>query len=301
MFLMESKLNFYALIVTFNPDLDSFRKNLIAITKQVEKVIVVDNSNDQQCKKNLKKDLEDNSDVILIQPNENLGIAYAQNIGFIHAIKCQADYVITFDQDSSVEDGLIDILYGEYKRVEEQGNIRIACIGPSVINERDNKQYDKYFQNSTQINDSVYSVKSIISSGTLYSIEIFSAIGINKAEWFIDSIDIEWCYRARYLGYHVLMTTSVAMRHNLGAKDLKLLLGKSINIGSPFRLYYVYRNWILSLREPHFELKYKIKIIMMLPLKFLIFSFVPPRKNRILYMLKGIKDGLLKKHSFRFK
>ncbi|HDV2337460.1 TPA: glycosyl transferase 2 family protein, partial [Escherichia coli] len=113
-------------------------------------------------------------------------------------------------------------------------------------NERNNARYEKYFKNSTQLNESVYSVKSIISSGSLYSMDVFSAIGFNKAEWFIDSIDIEWCYRARYLGYHVLMTTNVAMKHNLGARDVKLPGGKSINIGSPFRLYYVFRNWIFS-------------------------------------------------------
>lgn len=295
---MESKLKIFALIVTFNPDIDSFGKNLAAITRQVDKVIIVDNSNDSLSQNGLRDYLENKDDVILIQPKENLGIAYAQNIGFMHAIKNNADYVVTFDQDSSVEDGLIETLYEEYKHVKEQNNIKIACIGPSVINERNNTRYEKYFRNSVKITDSVYSVKSIISSGTLYDVDVFSAIGFNKAEWFIDSIDIEWCYRARYLGYHVLMTTKVAMRHNLGAKDMKLPVGKSINIGSPFRLYFVYRNWIFSLREPQFELRYKLKLLVMMPLKFVIFSNVSPRKSRMLFMLRGIKDGLMKKHSF---
>ncbi|EMC9754067.1 glycosyltransferase family 2 protein [Enterobacter cloacae] len=295
---MELKLKIFALIVTFNPDLDSFGKNLIAITKQVDKVIIVDNSNDLLSQNGLRDYLENNDDVILIQPKENLGIAYAQNIGFMHAIKYNADYIVTFDQDSSVEDGLIENLYEEYKQVKDQSNIKIACIGPSVINERNNTRYEKYFRNSVKINDSVFSVKSIISSGTLYNVDVFAAIGFNKAEWFIDSIDIEWCYRARYLGYHVLMTTKVVMRHNLGAKDMKLPVGKSINIGSPFRLYFVYRNWIFSLREPQFELGYKLKLLIMMPLKFVIFSNVAPRKSRMLFMLRGIKDGLTKKHSF---
>lgn len=291
-------MKIFALIVTFNPDIDSFGKNLAAITRQVDKVIIVDNSNDSLSQNGLRDYLENKDDVILIQPKENLGIAYAQNIGFMHAIKNNADYVVTFDQDSSVEDGLIETLYEEYKHVKEQNNIKIACIGPSVINERNNTRYEKYFRNSVKITDSVYSVKSIISSGTLYDVDVFSAIGFNKAEWFIDSIDIEWCYRARYLGYHVLMTTKVAMRHNLGAKDMKLPVGKSINIGSPFRLYFVYRNWIFSLREPQFELRYKLKLLVMMPLKFVIFSNVSPRKSRMLFMLRGIKDGLMKKHSF---
>lgn len=298
MLYMESQLNIYAIIITFNPSLDSFSKNLLSIQEQVQKVIVVDNSNDATIQNELKEYLSTVEKVDLIQPKENLGIAYAQNIGFVHALKTGANYVITFDQDSSVEHGLVKALYEEYHSIQQNTSVKIACIGPSVINERNNVRYEKYFKNSTKIDEATFSVKSIISSGSLYNIDVFSAIGFNKAEWFIDSIDIEWCYRARYLGYHVLMTTRVAMKHNLGAKDVSLLAGKSINVGSPFRLYFVYRNWIFSLREPQFELRYKLKLLVMMPIKFLIFSNIAPRKSRAMHMLKGIKDGILKRHSF---
>ncbi len=292
-------MNIYALIVTFNPDIIVFSKNLHAIAEQVQTVIIVDNSTDDSCINGLKSLHKDKNNVILIQPNKNLGIAYAQNIAFLQAIKSGADYVITFDQDSSVQAGLINALYEEYNRVQKQSSIKIACIGPSVINERNGTLYEKYFHGSTEICESVFSVKSIISSGTLYNTEVFSFIGLNKSEWFIDSIDIEWCYRARYLGYCVLMTKNVSMKHNLGSKDVELVAGKSINIGSPFRLYYVYRNWIFSLKQPQFEIKYKIKLLMMMPLKFLIFANIKPRKARVLFMLRGIKDGLLNRHSFK--
>ena len=94
------------------------------------------------------------------------------------------------------------------------------------------------------------------------------------------------------------MTTKVSMKHNLGAKDMHLPLGKSINIGSPFRLYYVYRNWVFSLREPQFELAYKLKLLILMPIKFIIFANVSPRKSRMTFMLRGFKDGVMKKHSF---
>lgn len=292
-------MNIYALIVTFNPDIAAFSINLDAIAEQVQKVIIVDNSIDDSCINGLRSLHKNKNNVMLIQPNKNLGIAYAQNIGFLQAIKSGADYVITFDQDSSVQAGLIDALYEEYNRAQKQATIKIACIGPSVINERNDTLYEKYFRGSQEICEAIFSVKSIISSGTLYSTSVFSFIGLNKAEWFIDSIDIEWCYRARYLGYHVLMTKNVSMKHNLGSKDVELVAGKSINIGSPFRLYYVYRNWIFSLKQPQFEMKYKLKLLMMMPLKFLIFANIKPRRARMLFMLRGIKDGLLNRHSFK--
>lgn len=296
---MEYNLKMHALIVTFNPQMDTFTNNLTSIMRQVDKVIIVDNSNIHLKQQQLKKYLDNINNVILIQPEMNLGIAYAQNIGFMQAIKSGADYVITFDQDSSVEDGLIAALFKEYQNISKHQDIRIACLGPSVVNERDNSLYEKYFYKSKQLTDTIFSVKSIISSGTLYDVNVFSAIGLNKAEWFIDSIDIEWCYRARYLGYHVLMTKAVVMKHNLGSKDISLPIGKKINIGSPFRLYYVYRNWVFSLFEPQFQLRYKIKLIVMMPIKFFIFANIAPRKSRVNFMLRGIKDGLMKKHSFR--
>jgi len=293
-------LKTFALIVTFNPIISGFLKNFSEISKQVDHVIIVDNSNDELTQRNLKENFDSISDATLMQPGDNLGIAYAQNLGFLQAIKLGAEFIITFDQDSSVKNNLIKKLHEEYEIAKGLG-YKIACVGPSVINERNNKLYEKYFKNSSKLNGSMYSVKSIISSGTLYNVDVFAAIGFNKAEWFIDSIDIEWCYRARYLGYHVVMTTAIAMMHNLGSSDKKLPLGKSINVGSPFRLYYVYRNWILSLREPQFELSYKLKLLFMMPVKFFIFANIDPRKERISYILRGIKDGIMKRHSFKNK
>ncbi|MFM5177623.1 glycosyltransferase family 2 protein [Aeromonas caviae] len=287
----------YAVIVSFNPDINAFVNNLAIIARQVDTIVVIDNSDCEIKQIELDKQLKKLPSIHFIQPKKNLGIAHAQNIGFLYAIKSGAEYVITFDQDSLVEDGLVNKLCDEYIYLEKKGGLKIACIGPSVINERTGIRYEKYFVNSIQWTDTAYSVKSIISSGTLYSVDVFSVIGLNKAEWFIDSIDVEWCYRARYLGYHVLMTTKVAMRHNLGSNDVRLPLGKSINIGSPFRLYYVYRNWIFSIRESQFDFRYKLKLLIMMPIKFFIFSIIPPRKSRIQFMLRGIKDGLLKRHS----
>ncbi|WP_176691600.1 glycosyltransferase family 2 protein [Superficieibacter electus] len=294
---MQSSVKITALVVSYNPSLELLYKNIISIKSQVDKIILVDNSDSFSIQEGVANLFKKDEDIIIIQLKKNLGIAYAQNLAIMRAIKENSDFVITFDQDSSVQEGLINCLYEEYNLAKQSLGNKVACIGPSVINERDNVRYEKYFKNSVCLLPTIYSVKSIISSGTLYNTEIFSIVGLNKAEWFIDSIDIEWCYRARYLGYHILMTTKVAMKHNLGAKDISLFFGKSINVGSPIRLYYVYRNWIFSLREPHFPFKYKIKLISMMPIKFLIFSMISPKRKRMSYILKGISDGLKKNHS----
>ncbi|HBH9906831.1 TPA: glycosyltransferase, partial [Escherichia coli] len=113
-------------------DIESLRKNLCSISEQVDRVVIIDNSNDLVCQNRLQVMISENENITLIQLNENKGIAYAQNIGFVYSLKAHADFVITFDQDSSVENGLVQSLYEEYLKVKDENDIKIACIGPSV-------------------------------------------------------------------------------------------------------------------------------------------------------------------------
>lgn len=276
-----------AVIVTYNPNEEKLGCIIDNISEQVSSIIIIDNSSTKLSLGIIAKDK-----VKYTPLGTNRGIAYAQNVGFLEAYK-DSDFIITFDQDSNVSNTFINDLYSEYNRLIDAGVNHVACIGPSVINERDGNVYEKYFIGSSEICQGAFAVKSVISSGTLYPVDSFAYIGLNKAHWFIDSIDIEWCYRARSIGYQVIMTRNVTMLHNLGMDDKKLIGGKKINFGAPIRLYYVYRNWIFSLREPSFDLKYKLKIIINIPIKFCLFSTIAPKLERKKYMLKGIVDGFL--------
>lgn len=279
-----------AVIVTYNPDVAHFIERLQFICEQVATVIVVDNSSDSSWF-NVN---EFTSDVVKVIPlNGNKGIAHAQNVGIFEAYKLDPEYIVTFDQDSLVSDDFIKNMINEYLvSCEILGKEKIACIGPSVINERDGNLYTKCFKGAKQINENIYSVRSIISSGTLFDAKVFSYVGLMCSPWFIDSIDIEWCYRARTYGLHVLMTKNVSMSHNLGTNDHPVAFGKKINVGAPIRLYYMYRNWIFSLRLPYFPIKYKLKLLAFMPVKILIFSMMNSGRERFNFILKGIADGV---------
>lgn len=278
-----------AVIVTYNPDAEHFTERLNLICEQVENVIVIDNSTDSSWLDNSQLE----STVKFISLKENKGIAYAQNIGIFEAYKLDSEYIITFDQDSKIPSDFVGGVINEYLvACEVLGETKVACIGPSVINERDGNLYTKYFNGARRINEDIYSVRSIISSGTLFNKKVFSYVGLMCSPWFIDSIDIEWCYRARAYGLHVLMTKNVSMSHNLGANDQPVAFGKKINTGAPIRLYYVYRNWIFSLRLPYFPMKYKLKLLAFMPIKILIFSMINPGKERFNFIRKGIVDGV---------
>lgn len=281
-----------AVVVTYNPDVSLFVNRVKSISSQVFKVIIIDNS----LKSSWFDAGEFDDNVSLFPLNENRGIAHAQNVGILESYKFGADFVVTFDQDSKIEKSFINDLLSEYERAcEKVGENNIACIGPSVINERDGAIYTKYFDNSTMVMENIHAVRSLISSGTIIPMASFINVGLMCSPWFIDSIDIEWCYKARYYGFYVLMTKNVTITHNLGSSDQSLLFGKKITLGAPIRLYYVFRNWIFSLSLPYFPLRYKFKVLIFMPIKILIFSLMKPRRERIKYMLAGLKDGFQKR------
>lgn len=222
---------------------------------------------------------------------ENKGISFAQNVGFIKSIAGGNNVFFTFDQDSLVDDNYIANMLVELDKITNEEE-RVAAVGPLIINSRNNESYSREVNLGQEYLQGLYSVESIISSGAVYTIEALTYVGLNKSEWFIDLIDIEWCYRARHLGWKIFTSTNVRLEHNLGQSDIKLP-GKTLSLASPIRLYYVYRNWLLAMREPSFPLRYKLKKLVLMPCRIIIYSMTNSRRERIKYIFKGIKDGLL--------
>ncbi len=279
-----------SIVVTYHPDVSTFYENIIRIAEQSDIVFLIDNTED----KGWLEGSNFPSNVQLQALPENEGIAYAQNIGIIESLKQSVDFIITFDQDTVIPENFIAKLIGEYNGLMLDYN-KIACIGPTVVNERNGIVYEKFFKDSIALEKNNFLVKSLISTGTLFPASIFLRVGLNKSEWFIDFLDTEWCFRARYLGYKVIMTRNIQMEHNIGSKDVSLPMGITVLMHSPFRLAYIFRNFILALKLPHFSFKYKCGLLFFLPIRFIIQCYLPQGKERAKYMFKGIKCALTNK------
>lgn len=276
-----------AIIVLYHPRVENVC-SLIERLKDCDSVYLIDNT----------PDVEQPDEKFLSQPKvnyiplgENKGIAFAQNVGFIKSIADGNSLFFTFDQDSLVDDTYISEMLIELDKITSKGD-DVAALGPLIINSRNNESYRREINLGEEHLEGIYSVESIISSGAVYTIEALTYVGLNKSEWFIDLIDIEWCYRARHLGWKIFTSSNVKLEHNLGQSDIKLP-GKTLSLASPIRLYYVYRNWLLAMREPSFPLKYKMKKLIFMPCRIIIYAMSNSRRERIKYIFKGIKDGLL--------
>lgn len=281
------KKNIAAIIVLYNPNLDCLKKLVLALLNSCDEIILVDNT---PCKSINYDELWSKVHYFHLRNNE--GIAYAQNYGFMKATAMGGDIFFTFDQDSMVDDSFIDNMvdvYNESKTLVKN----IGALGPLVINSRDGSGYNRDIAKGKRIVKGVYEVDVIISSGAMFTLEALTYIGLNKSEWFIDLIDFEWCYRAKKCGWAILSTDKAKLSHNLGQNDMLFLGCKVVSICSPFRLYYVFRNCILALKESSFPFGFKCKMVFVLPVKLFIHMCADKRYERLKYIFKGIRDGLL--------
>ncbi|MFX4276707.1 glycosyltransferase family 2 protein [Aliarcobacter butzleri] len=277
------------IVVTYNPNVDELKNNIDTYYGQSDFVILVDNSSSKAISESVFNAFKDYHNMHIITLGSNYGIAYAQNVGIKYAIEKGYRYFIEMDQDSKLFENYVQHIYSSYVAVQKKGN-KIAGIGPIAFNKKDNSQY-----HSRNNNSEIIEVDKTLSSGFLSSIETINTVGLKNEDLFIDLVDWEWCWRAKSLGYKTYVDTTLKLPHMLGEGHKNFLFFK-LGIPAPIRHYYQYRNALLLNKMKHVPLKWKIKRILIHLFKPIFFlCFYNKRIERIKYIIKGIKDGVLGK------
>ena len=293
---MENKKKIIVVLVTYKADTDLLRKCINSLKEQVSKIVIIDNTPSNNNKLKLEK--IDNVEIIYL--GDNYGIAYAQNIGIKKAIQCNADFILTSDQDTIYPDKYIKDLLECF--TEKSINTKIASISPIFVDEnKQNKlQPMVYFKNGLLKKDynleKCKSVSHVISSGMLIPSDVFKQVGLMDENLFIDWVDTEWCWRAISKGFSVIQTPHVQIDHCLGNLS-KNIIGKTITVHSSFRNYYKIRNAVylffysdsLNVTMKLFALQQIIKMIVVHPLT----SDKKILELKIIW--NGVIDGIFKK------
>lgn len=279
-----------AVIVLFHPDWEFVLHNLARLAGQVGSIVLVDNT---PAPSPPPRPLPDA--VALIILGENTGIAHAQNVGAAEAKRLGARYLVFFDQDSEIDDQLVTRLLAALAALESLGE-KVAAVGPRPFDTTKGEKHLPPLVDIEPVGDRFTRVWHLISSGSLVPLAAFHAVGPMDASLFIDSVDHEWCWRARQHGYSCFIDESVLMPHALGSAVVRIL-GYPLRNTEPTRLYYQFRNHVRlmihypSLHVPH---NWRLKRLVALPIKFAAnLLFMPHRWNRVRYMLAGIRDGAL--------
>ena len=288
-----------AIIVTYNPDITA----LLELSSQLKKesdFIIVDNGT--QGISSIVESItvyEKCRAVICLEKNE--GLARALNIGITWAQEQNYDFVFLFDQDSSLCDLYVQRMIDAFFDASEKTVSNIAAIGPRIINPQTMRQtsfklFSKFiFRSDRKLtgSSSHYIADFLITSGTLLYLDALASIGTMKESYFIDNIDLEWCFRAKSKGYELIGTDEAVLYHAIGERSSNPLVRAGIMAQhNPQRSYFSSRNRVHLYSVDYSPAGWKCRDVCRFILKatwLLITS--KERKDYYRNILSGIKDA----------
>jgi len=247
-----------AIVVTFNPDVGALLKLLGQLNKETD-FVVVDNGSGKigQFKESIR--VYPRCKMLFSLP-ENVGLAEALNIGLKDAIAREYKFAFLFDQDSRLCDLYVKRMLSAYSEVSGLSVPDVAALGPRIINPQTKRQTkfklfsrlilrsDRLFCGSKQH----YQTDFLITSGTLLALSNLAEIGLMKASYFIDNVDLEWCFRARSMGYELVGTDQAVLYHAIGERSANPLVRRGIMAQhNPTRTYYSSRNRVHLYHTPY--------------------------------------------------
>ncbi len=236
-----TRQNTCAVVVTYYPD-DGFPLRLEYVLAQFPKVIIVDNGSQGAAAELLRAELLP-PNVLVHKNNTNLGIAAALNQGAEIARQQGFDWLVTLDQDTSLFPEMFATLLDVYRE----------CGGGNVLiggNYWDSHKNRNFIQCKKSLRQRFVERKTLITSGTLVPLSLLKAIGPFREDYFIDSVDHEFCLRARRHGFRILISGLPIMSHNIGAHvENASWLRRFLSFNhSPVRKYFIARNTIATVR-----------------------------------------------------
>lgn len=280
-----------AIIVIFYPG-DDLLGNLRAISDQVDKVIIFDNT-PHEFRQILNFDGIQNLEIISNKANQGLGVAF--NFGLNYAKKNGYHWLATFDQDSCPYPKMFDEMLLAWSSYPNKENVRI--LAPRYLDPESGKNFP--IEEGPQ-GENLIEMMTVITSGSLISIDNLGSNQKFDEDFFIDCIDHDFCLKSIQRGELVLQIQSALLSHHLG--NLKFhKVGKKVLVRTSnhqaFRHYYLTRNrlylwaryfysfprWVLMDIYAHFKLLLRI------------FIFEEQKLQKFNYMFRGILDFLKRK------
>jgi rhamnosyltransferase len=287
--------------VAFNPNPAWLAAQLEALRGQVEEAIVVDNASaaaTAELIRGLERPASDGAPAVrVISLADNHGVASGFNQGIEAAARRGCDYVLLLDHDSVPAPAMVQALLAAHREACTRGPV--AAVGPRIRDARDQHEYG-FIRLGWAMNPRVRCADAaglvpcdfLISSGCLISIEAFSRIGRFDDALFVDYVDLDWCCRARSIGFSLHGACAARLEHRMGDQTRTVLGGVRIHVHSPERLYYMMRNRLLLYGRSHMPLKWKLSDVPRGVVKLATaLLFVPPRREYLRMALAAVRDA----------
>lgn len=288
-----------AIVVTFHPEMAALLKLLGQLNRETD-FLVIDNGSPEASRFH-ESILAYERCLEYRQLPENVGLAQALNYGLEEAQRRNYQFALLFDQDSSLCDMYVESLLASYREASTLSVSRVAAAGPRVINPQTRRQTPfKLFSKLLFRTDCpfygsrhLFQADFLITSGTLLSLQYLDEIGSMRASYFIDNVDIEWCFRAKSRGFELVGTERAILYHAIGERSDDPLVRKGILARhNPDRTYYSSRNRVHLYGLSYAPMGWKLRDRVRFLIKFCWLMLTSPQRKHYWHNISsGIRDS----------
>jgi len=284
-----------AVVVTYEPDIAALVQALLETSRQVVRVVVVDNGSHSQV--TLMRQLEQLPGVVLIRLDRNLGVAAALNIGVRHltAEGSHHDWVLTRDQDTLLYPGAINTLLGSLELLDTRTREQCGVVGLAYKPVKAPHGPWQCAGRDSRVIASTHGLRErrlVITSGNLVRREVAETIPYDES-LFMDQVDHAFCATVRSHGWRVFEYTDVLMDHQIG-KSVEVR-GRMRSYETGQRLYYVVRNSTFLLLRGRIPIGVYLAQLLSLGWAYAVVNGPSAALREMAILLVGLGDGILRR------
>ncbi|WP_203623409.1 glycosyltransferase family 2 protein [Lacticaseibacillus sp. 866-1] len=275
-------------IVTYNPDVAVFERNITAVMPQITDCVVVDNGsvNSDQIRA-----ISDHFGASFLPLKENIGIAAAQNRGFQMLQDRDDVWGLTLDQDSVIPDDMIASFCSTTQILDQSAGLLAPVYLDTAWTAKQAETISPRASLEPRRN------KMLISSGSLIRVEAWHAVQGFDESLFIDMVDYDFDEKLLLAGYELWQFPSIVMRHSVGDVVHRPWLRRALLIGSgdlladhsAFRQFYIYRNSMIFAKRYGNPGRFTLFLKTLIATR-RIFAY-PEKKKKFRAAFKGIRAG----------
>lgn len=295
--MLTLSLRIYSGVVIYRPEPTLLIELVSVLAQTTECVLIFANSPLSPVHREELLAVGGGARIEIIQSRENVGLGSAYNEILRRAGQYGGDAVLLVDQDSALRPQVIRHLADLMMELLEAGQ-RVAAVGVQPIGPRQTtpafKDVRIFLRPGPDGTAPFRAVDFVISSGSLVSVAAYQTIGPFRDDFFIDAVDIEWCFRAWHRGFSCWVALDAQMEHRLGRGSIAVpLLRLKLPVQPPTRLYTYVRNQVRMLAMRHVPLRWKAKMIPYIGFQAVVYALKGRHRSYALTAIgRGVWDGL---------
>lgn len=256
-----------AIVVSYNPDLPVTLELLGRLNESGCDFIVIDNHSSNASELQTSAEAMAKCRAVMAL-DSNIGQAAALNCALKEVTRLGYQLALLFDQDSSIDVDFVPKMLEAWDSAQRLAPGKVAAIGPRLMEPRSGRRmpfrsFKRLFERTELLasqDGQLIDTAFLITSGSLLPIDALEHIGPMRSEYFIDNVDLEWCFRAKGKGYRLFGTERATLQHRIGEDSNNPLVRRGVIVQhSALRYYYSTRNRLHLHRQPYAPSIWRIK------------------------------------------